>query len=56
MGHHGVELQLVIPNLEVLNEWISIFDLPVDLEWTQTGYLECFLDVLFHKSFLRVLV
>jgi hypothetical protein len=46
----------MIPYFEVLNEWIGIFDFPVNLKRACTGYLERFLSMLFHKSFLGVFV
>jgi hypothetical protein len=46
----------MIPNFEVLNEWIGIFGFPVNLKRTYTCYLERFLNMLFHKSFLGIFV
>ena len=46
----------MIPYFEVLKEWIGIFDHPINFERTCTGYLERFLNMLLHKSFLGVFV
>jgi hypothetical protein len=46
----------MIPYFEVLNEWIGIFDFPINFKRACTCYLERFLSMLFHKSFLGVFV
>jgi len=44
----------MIPYFQVLNEWIGIFDLPINLKWALAGYFERLLNRLLNNGFLRI--